>query len=97
MWEVVPLALTTMNSGCWCPCPHCVMTMRQRGDCNVGNCVLGIDSDEFMMFVSIPTLCDAMRQRGDGTVGNCGICIDNDEFRLLVSIPTLCDYNAATG
>ena len=58
MLEIVPWALATMNSGCLCTYPHCVMTMLQLGDDNVGNCVLGIDNDEFRFFVYIPTLCD---------------------------------------
>ena len=69
MWEIVCWALTTINSCCLCPYPHCVMTMRQLCDDNVGNCVMGIDNDEFMLFVSIPTLCDYNAATGWWTCG----------------------------
>ena len=97
MWEIVSWALTARNSGCWCTYPHCVMTMLQLGDDNVGNCVLCIDNDEFRLFVSIPHCVMTLRQRGDDNVGNCVMGLDNEEFRLLVSIPTLCNDNAASG
>ena len=97
MLEIVSWALATMNSGCWCSYPHYVMTMRQRGDDNVGNCVLGIDDEEFRLLCQYPHCVMTMRQRGDDNVGNCVMGIDSDEFMLLVSMPTLCDDNAATG
>ena len=97
MWEIVPWALTTMNSGGLCTCPHCVMTMLQRGGDNVGSCAIGIDNDDSCCWCPCPHCVMTMRQRGDCNVGNCVSDIDSDELMLCVSIPTLCDYNAATG